>query len=103
MLLFLPGLICDARTFAAQTAAFADSRAIEGYGLADSLPAMAQIVLEQAPDEFDLVFVYPWPDEEGLVAGLFERHARPGALLLTAHGCGDLRLRRKAEPARPRR
>ena len=47
MLLFLPGLICDARTFAAQTAAFADSRAIEGYGLADSLPAMAEIVLEQ--------------------------------------------------------
>ena len=54
MLLFLPGLICDARTFAAQTAAFADSRAIEGYGLADSLPAMAQIVLDQAPEEFDL-------------------------------------------------
>jgi len=54
MLLFLPGLICDARTFAAQTAAFADSRAIEGYGLADSLPAMAEIVLEQAPEEFDL-------------------------------------------------
>ena len=54
MLLFLPGLICDARTFAAQTAAFADSRAIQGYGLADSLPAMAQIVLDQAPDAFDL-------------------------------------------------
>jgi pimeloyl-ACP methyl ester carboxylesterase len=54
MLLFLPGLICDARTFAAQTAAFADSRAIDGYGLADSLPAMARVVLEQAPDRFDL-------------------------------------------------
>ena len=54
MLLFLPGLICDARTFAAQTAAFADSRAINGYGLADSLPAMARVVLEQAPQEFDL-------------------------------------------------
>ena len=54
MLLFLPGLICDAHTFAAQTAAFADSRAIAGYGLADSLPAMAQIVLDEAPDQFDL-------------------------------------------------
>jgi len=54
MLLFLPGLICDARTFAAQAAAFADSRAIDGYGLADSLPAMARVVLEQAPDQFDL-------------------------------------------------
>jgi pimeloyl-ACP methyl ester carboxylesterase len=54
MLLFLPGLICDARTFAAQTAAFADSRAIDGYGLADSLPAMAEVVLAQAPETFDL-------------------------------------------------
>jgi pimeloyl-ACP methyl ester carboxylesterase len=54
MLLFLPGLICDARTFAAQTAAFADSRAINGYGLADSLPAMARVVLQQAPERFDL-------------------------------------------------
>ena len=54
MLLFLPGLICDARTFAAQTAAFADSRAVNGYGLADSLPAMARAVLEQAPEQFDL-------------------------------------------------
>ena len=54
MLLFLPGLICDARIFAPQLAAFPDSRAIEGYGLADSLPAMARIVLDQAPDTFDL-------------------------------------------------
>jgi pimeloyl-ACP methyl ester carboxylesterase len=54
MLLFLPGLICDARIFAPQLAAFPGSRAINGYGLADSLPAMARIVLDQAPDEFDL-------------------------------------------------
>lgn len=54
MLLFLPGLICDARTFAPQLAAFPDSRAITGYGLADSLPEMAQIVLDQAPVTFDL-------------------------------------------------
>jgi pimeloyl-ACP methyl ester carboxylesterase len=54
MLLFLPGLICDARTFAAQTAAFGDSWALNGYGTADTLPAMARVVLEQAPEEFDL-------------------------------------------------
>lgn len=54
MLLFLPGLICDARTFARQLAAFPDSRAVEGYGLADSLPGMARVVLDQAPDSFDL-------------------------------------------------
>ncbi|MBO9601988.1 MAG: alpha/beta fold hydrolase [Novosphingobium sp.] len=54
MLLLLPGLICDAGIYAAQTAAFADSKAIDGYGLADSLEAMARIALEQAPERFDL-------------------------------------------------
>jgi pimeloyl-ACP methyl ester carboxylesterase len=47
MLLFLPGLICDARIFAPQLDAFPGSRAIEGYGLADSLPAMARVALAQ--------------------------------------------------------
>lgn len=58
MLLFLPGLICDARIFAPQLAAFPDSRAVNGYGMADSLPAMARVALEQADEEgadrFDL-------------------------------------------------
>lgn len=54
MLLFLPGLICDARTFAPQLAAFPDSRAVDGYGAADSLQAMARLVLAQAPEKFDL-------------------------------------------------
>ena len=54
MLLFLPGLICDARTFAPQLAAFAGSRAVNGYGGADSLEDMARVALEQAPDTFDL-------------------------------------------------
>jgi pimeloyl-ACP methyl ester carboxylesterase len=54
MLLFLPGLICDARIFAPQLAAFPESRAIDGYGTADSLETMARIALDQAPDSFDL-------------------------------------------------
>ncbi len=45
MLLFLPGLICDARMYAPQTAAFAGSLAVDSYGLADSLSQMAQIAL----------------------------------------------------------
>jgi hypothetical protein len=52
-------------------------------------------VLGAAPDEFDLIYAYPWPDEECLVEELFERHARPGALLLTYHGECGLLLRRK--------
>jgi pimeloyl-ACP methyl ester carboxylesterase len=54
MLLFLPGLICDERMFAPQLAAFPGSRAVESYGLADSIAEMARIALEQAPDRFDL-------------------------------------------------
>jgi len=54
MLLFLPGLICDARAFGPQLAAFPDAHAVDGYGTADSLEAMARIALEQAPDRFDL-------------------------------------------------
>ena len=58
MLLFLPGLICDARMFAPQIAAFPGSRALQGYGLADSLPEMARVALAQADawgvDRFDL-------------------------------------------------
>jgi pimeloyl-ACP methyl ester carboxylesterase len=54
MLLFLPGLICDARIYAPQLAAFPDSRAIDGYGQVDTLEAMARVALEQAPESFDL-------------------------------------------------
>jgi pimeloyl-ACP methyl ester carboxylesterase len=50
----VPGLICDASIYAPQTAAFSDSLAVEGYGLCDSLSGMADIVLEQAPERFDL-------------------------------------------------
>lgn len=54
MLLFLPGLICDARIYAPQLAAFPESRAVDGYGEVDTLEAMARTVLEQAPESFDL-------------------------------------------------
>jgi pimeloyl-ACP methyl ester carboxylesterase len=54
MLLFLPGLACDARIYAPQLAAFPDSRAVDGYGTADTLEAMARIALDQAPESFDL-------------------------------------------------
>jgi pimeloyl-ACP methyl ester carboxylesterase len=59
MLLLLPGLMCDSRIYAPQLAAFDCARAPDGYGLADSLPAMARIALEfadaQGADVFDLV------------------------------------------------
>src|SRR5690606_31840429 len=48
------GLICDARIYAPQLAAFPGSRAVDGYGEVDTLEAMARVALEQAPESFDL-------------------------------------------------
>ena len=45
-------------------------------------------------EDLDLVFAYPWQDEEALIEELFEGHARAGAMLLTYHADGALRLRR---------
>ena len=49
------------------------------------------------PADFDLIFAYPWPGEEGVIEDLFERFAATSALLLTYHGYEDLRLRRKVD------
>jgi hypothetical protein len=55
-----------------------------------------------APDDFDIIFAYPWPDEEALTQVLFERYARAGAVLVSYHGDEALRVRRKRarKPAR---
>ena len=46
-------------------------------------------------DDFDVIFAYPWPDEECLIEALFEAHAAAGEVLVTYHGGEGLRLRRK--------
>lgn len=43
--------------------------------------AYAELGLELT--DFDLVFAYPWPGEEDWLHTLAQRHARPGAVLLT--------------------
>jgi predicted O-methyltransferase YrrM len=47
------------------------------------------------PEDFDLVFAYPWPGEEQVIFDLFTRAASTGALLLTYHGQDGVRLQRK--------
>jgi hypothetical protein len=59
--------------------------------------------LELGPADFAVIFAYPWPDEEGLIDTLFERHAAPGAVLVTYHGGDDVRLRRKVTRGARRR
>lgn len=58
-------------------------------------------LLGVGPDDFDLIFAYPWPGEESVIDNLFERFASVGALLLTFHGHDDVRLRRKVTRRRP--
>jgi hypothetical protein len=47
------------------------------------------------PEEFDVIFAYPWPDEERLTAELFDQYGREGAVLMTFAEVGGLRLRQK--------
>lgn len=52
---FLPGLICDARIFAAQSAAFSGSFVIDGFGARTSLGDMAAHVLATGPERMAMV------------------------------------------------
>jgi hypothetical protein len=56
-----------------------------------------------APDDFDVIFAYPWPDEEWLTEALFERYAAGGAVLVTYHSGEDFRLRQKIDKRPGRR
>ena len=51
--------------------------------------------LELDPDDFDVVFAYPWPGEEQVIFDLFQHAAATGSLLLTYHSQDGLRLQRK--------
>jgi hypothetical protein len=51
--------------------------------------------LDLGPADFDVVFAFPWPDEEHVIPALFERHAAAGSVLVTYHEGADFRLRRK--------
>jgi hypothetical protein len=57
--------------------------------------AASQEEPELEPSDFDVIFAYPWPDEEAVVETLFVRHAQTGAVLVTYHEGADFRLRRK--------
>ena len=46
-------------------------------------------------DGFDVVFAYPWPGEEHLITGLFEKYSAQEALLLMYDQFDSVRLLRK--------
>ena len=51
--------------------------------------------LASVSDDFDLVFAYPWPGDDSLLAELFNRYAAQEALLLTYDQFNSIQLRRK--------
>jgi len=51
--------------------------------------------MELTPEDCDVVFAYPWPNEEAFVDDVFSRHASANALLLTFHDLGRVLVQRK--------
>lgn len=52
--------------------------------------------LELEVDDFDVVFAYPWPDEEEVITNLFDAAAATGAILLTYSYLDGIRIQRKS-------
>jgi len=73
--------------------AYADNNAEYSWLITDADDGYEELKLD--PDDFDVVFAYPWPGEEYLITSLFEKYAAEGALLLTYNYLESVRLRRK--------
>lgn len=54
-LLFLPGLMCDARIFAGQLSYFPEAAAVDGFGALSSITDMARMALDAVPGRLSLV------------------------------------------------
>ncbi len=76
----------------------------EAEGLADVQDDLATLArgvgdgydeLGLDPEDFGLIYAYPWPGEEEVVERIFEAVAATGALLLTYRSTEDLVLQRK--------
>jgi hypothetical protein len=83
-------------------AGLAYAQSVEGFSWLATEGSDGEDELGLAPDDFDLIFVYPWPDEVELTERLFERFAGPAAVLLCYQGGEEFRLRRKAPRKRLR-
>lgn len=73
--------------------AYADNAAECFWLVTDADDAYGELGLD--PDDFDIVFAYPWPGEEHVIEEMFARYAAEGALLLTYNYLDSVRLRRK--------
>ncbi|MEM7625145.1 MAG: class I SAM-dependent methyltransferase [Planctomycetota bacterium] len=67
-----------------------DDLATLGRGVADGYDELGL-----DPEDFALIYAYPWPGEEEVVERIFDAVAARGALLLTYRSTEDLVLQRK--------
>ncbi len=73
--------------------AYADHSSEFSWLVTDADDAYDELGID--PDEFDIIFAYPWPGGELLIESLFERCAADGALLLLYDQYDCVRLLRK--------
>lgn len=90
---FVHGSFVPAGAEACVEEAYADNSSEFLWIVTDADDAYQELGLDI--DEFDVVFAYPWPGEDSLVANLFEKCAAEQALLLTFDQFNSVRLRRK--------
>jgi hypothetical protein len=69
---------------------FADNNAEYSWLVTDADDAYDELGLD--PNDFDVVFAYPWPGEEYLIMSLFEKYAAKEALLLMYDQFNSVRL-----------
>lgn len=58
--------------------------------------------LQLTVGDFDIVYAYPWPDEQDILGELFHRFAAEGALLCTFESPEEVLVRRKVRSRRRR-
>ena len=79
---------------------YSDHQGQPSWLITDADAAYDELGLE--PDDFDVIFAYPWPGEEGTIAGLFDRCAAVGALLLLFDQFNTITLKRKVRSTQRR-
>jgi hypothetical protein len=94
---FIQGSFIPAGAEACAEQSYADNSSEFLWVVTDADAAYEELGLEL--DDFDLVFAYPWPGDDSLLANLFDEHAAQEALLLTYDQFNSIQLRRKVGSA----
>lgn len=90
---FAQGSFIPAGGEACAEEAYVDNNAEYSWLITDADDGYEELQLD--PEDFDVIFAYPWPGEEYLITTLFEKYAAEGALLLTFDYLDTMHLRRK--------